>query len=260
MSTIELGAVLPAVPIADPKTRWFKAPDAEDDPENPRDFDNWPRAARRLWKIILRRARKTRARIIFDPVWKLAELCARCERWVWKALAQLLEMGVIRRFWAKGREEVENGKGHHGEVGRATEIVIELAGPEAKAKPAPKAKGKTAGKMPAATTGALDAQRADWAKGRAEVEAEAEAEASPAEPGPTAGPTGRFDWRKLTGTPPEAPRPRDPNDDPKYRAIKAEMEAKEEARRRRERQAASPSDQLPTDPAGPEVPAPESGS
>jgi hypothetical protein len=116
-----------------------------------------------------------------------------------------------------------------------------------------------------AATGALDAMRADWDKGRAEVEAEAEAkveaEATPAEPGPAAGPTGKFDWRKLVGVPPEAPRHRDPNDDPQYRGIKAEMEAREEARRRRECQAASPSDQHPADPAGPEeVPAPESGS
>ena len=95
MSLAALSDLLPAVPIGQPKTRWFKAPDAEDDPDNPGDFDNWPRAARRLWKILLRRIRKTGAKIILHPVWKLAELCGRGQRWVWKALAQLQELGVI---------------------------------------------------------------------------------------------------------------------------------------------------------------------
>ena len=55
MSAGPLALALPAIPI--PKFRWFKGPDAEENPENPADFDNWPRAARRLWKILLRWAR-----------------------------------------------------------------------------------------------------------------------------------------------------------------------------------------------------------
>jgi hypothetical protein len=250
MSVIELAAALPAVPIGQPKTRWFKAPDAEDDPADALDFDNWPKAARRLWKILLRRVRITGSKVITLPVWKLAEMCGRGLRWVWKALRQLLELGMIRRFWCHGRIEVENRKGHQGEVGRATEILVDLAGPEPKAKPAPKAKAKPAAKPTSTGTGALAAIKATIAAAAAEKPADP--------PGDAPTPSG-FDWRKMVGIPAASSQRRDPNDDPQYRAIKAEMEAKEQARRARERLAAQPSDQLPAEPAGPEVPA-DSGS
>jgi hypothetical protein len=259
MSVATLSNILPGVPIGQPKTRWFKAPDAEDDPDNPGDFDNWPRAARRLWKILLRRIRKTGAKIILHPVWKLAELCGRGQRWVWKALAQLQELGVIRRFWCDGRKEVENRKGHHGDVGRATEIVVDLARPEPKAKAEPRAKATS---KPAASQipnlpGAIPKTTPE--QQAAADRRHAETKAINAEDGQPATAEDWAEFRKRFGL--GAPRSgRDPNHDSQYRTIKAEMEAQEEARRQRDRQAASPSDQLPAQPAGPGVLAPESGS
>ena len=260
MSVATLSDSLPGVPIAEPKTRWFKAPDTEDDPANALDFDNWPKAARRLWKILLRRARVAGTKVITLPVWKLAELCGRGLRWAWKALRQLLKLGVIRRFWISGRQEVENRKGHHGEVGRATEILIDFAGPEPKVKPAPKSKDKP----PTSTgTGAL-------AKIKAMIAGATQPAGDPQQDGPSPPASNWRDHLPASSTPPPPPPPvpqqqRRRNlgidrNDPKAVAILAEMEAKDAARRERERQAANPSDQLPAESAGPEVPAPDSGS
>jgi hypothetical protein len=263
MSLAALSDLLPAVPIGQPKTRWFKAPDAEDDPANPGDFDNWPRAARRLWKIILRQLRKNGAKMIVDPVWKLAQLCGRCQRWVWKALAQLQELGVLRRFWVKGREKVENRKGHHGEVGRATEIVIDLAGPEPKAKQKPKAKAttkassgqvpNTPGVIPKATPeqqAAADRRHAETAALNAEA----------GDPVP-AGSVLKW-WEKLKAgvgiVSGDAEASKKAESDARNAAAAAEALARLEAGQGRGERDRS---QSPADPAGPEeVPAPESGS
>jgi DNA-binding Lrp family transcriptional regulator len=271
MSIATLADTLPGVPIAQPRTRWFKAPDAEDDPANPGDFDNWPRAARRLWKILLRQARTLGTKVVLLPVWKLAELCGRGQRWVWKAFRQLLGLGVIRRFWCDGRKEVENRQGHHGEVGRATEIVVDLAGPEPKAKPQAKTKGSDKKPATSTGTGALAAIKA------AIAEAAQPADQPEKAPAPV-----KLDWRKdaeelraqmaasgdprpAAPTPPPSPPPRRCKlgidyEDPKALAVLAEIEEKELARRQREQETAGASQQPAADPAGPEVPAAESGS
>jgi hypothetical protein len=126
MSVATLSDTLPGVPVGPPKVRWFKGLDHEDDPNNPEDGDNWPKRVQRVWKILLRLHRTTGRKVFTIPVWKLAELCGRCQRTVWSALRWLVEHGIIRRYWISGRKEVENRKGHHGEVGRATEIMVEL--------------------------------------------------------------------------------------------------------------------------------------
>jgi hypothetical protein len=261
MSVATLSDTLPGLPIGQPKTRWFKAPDAEDDPANPGDFDNWPKAARRLWKILLRQARKLGTKVVLLPVWKLAEMCGRGQRWVWKAFRQLLTLGVIRRFWCDGRKEVENRKGHHGEVGRATEIVIDLAGPEPKAKPKTKAKGQPAAK-PATGTGELDKIKAAIAQAEAEKAADpAAARPQGATPNPTPTPTetDRHGWLKrlvasIAAGPPHAEDPDPDRTEARRREVLDGLAATQQAREaemaRREREKT----------AGPEVPAPGSGS
>jgi hypothetical protein len=270
MSVATLSDTLPGVPVGQPKTRWFKAPDSEDDPANPGDFDNWPRAARRLWKILLRQARKLGTKVIVLPVWKLAEVCGRGQRWVWKAFRQLLALGVIRRFWCDGRREVENRKGHHGDVGRGTEIVIDLAGPEPKAKPAPKPKAKATGK-PATLEQQAAADRA-----HAETAAINAQGGDPLPPG--------WHWQQFlppaAAVAPPAPKPpvEPPTSAPRRPrlaipvAIHQELQARQQARLAKleaippeqrsedQQQEWATLSRLLGEPAGPEVPAPGSGS
>jgi hypothetical protein len=156
---------------------------------------------------------------------------------------------------------VENRKGHHGDVGRATEILVDLAGPEPKAKTEPKAKAKPKPKAPtSAATGALDAMRADWDKARAQAAAEAEKPADP--PGDATSPS-KWDWRKDAerwreelGLP-ETPSSRTPTAADLRRQREEECLAELQAKL----DSGEPLDQPPADPAGPEeVPAAESGS
>jgi DNA-binding Lrp family transcriptional regulator len=132
--------MLPSLPK--PKSWWFRAVlgGDEDDPHNPDDNDNWPWAARRMWKILQRMSRKLKSTRFTVTDWMLAEMCGWGLRWVQKALKLLQDMGVITRYYVYGRI---------GEAGRVVEIVINLA---AKAEPKRAAKAEPASRQPAATS------------------------------------------------------------------------------------------------------------
>jgi hypothetical protein len=284
MTVATLSGTLPAVPIAEPKTYWFKAtrgPRDESPPEKaPRtlypsvddpegnetaDYDDWRWPARKLWKVLQGEALRTGSQTILLPVWRLAQLCGRGIRWVFYALRMLRELGKIRRVWWRNGQEAPDGKGHHGEACLATQIVVDLAGPEPKAKPAAKAKGKPDAKAPSpGSTGALDAMRADWARAQAEAETASPGEpaAAPKPPAPPAKEPDRHGWVKRLVASVAAGPPHGEDPDPDRTAVlkKRQLDQLEATRADREAEMAARQQKESADPSGPGVPAPESGS
>lgn len=136
MSLVTVASALPAIPdIGEP---FAQIPVDVHTPGG--SFSQYPQALQRLWEVMwgLTGFGKEEIRITTE---KLAELCDRCERWVYKALRQGLEHEVdgepaplIAKRFVKGPREA---------AGRVLSLIVNFVKAKDPEPPKPKAREKT---------------------------------------------------------------------------------------------------------------------